>query len=270
MTNWDSEIQDTWEGFGLSIPVVAWGEHRNGDAVKDAILLPTMIGNPKFLNKGYHQIPDMEPKEINGPNGEFVDNPNFGQPKRWESNGKIKVVTVLTLLTDLNGFDFEHFVSEQARKKIEEALRSEEEDDAEFLETVRTWGLRRLYVTGGSLDPNFKTAVKNTTGVPQAGAILTVTHEGKVAHPKKKGVKVNQFGVDYRPPTGASLARVQEYIAKGAPIINRYLQANAQDDVPSGPPASAGAPPRRPINELVGAVAAARSPAVSDDEDVPF
>lgn len=264
MSNWDNEVQDTWEGFGLGVPVIAWGEHRKGEGIKDAIIVPTMIGNPKFIGKGYVQIPDMEEKEIPGPSGDFVSNPKYGQPKRWENNGKIKQITVLTLITDLHGFGFEDFLSEQSRKRVEEALAGDDDEAKEFLDVVGKWGLRRLYITGGVLEPKFKKAVKAVGSSPQPAGLVTVTHGGKVAHPKRPNVKVNEFDVAYAAPNAASLARVQEYVAKAAPIINKYLEANAPE--PEAPASAAASLPPAPAAAGRGAPVSSRP----SEDDAPF
>lgn len=268
MSQWDDELKDSWEGSGLAIPVIAWGDHRKGEGFEDAILLPTYSG--RYVGKGYHQVPDMEPKEIPGPTGDFIPNPNYGKPKRFPNSGNIIPITVLTLLTDKQTLDFDGLVSEPMVKKIEAARATGDDDALQFLSLVEEWGLRRLYVVGGVLDPAFKAAVKASTGSPQPGALLSVLHDGKIPHPKRDKIKVNGFVVRYAPSNAASLARVEEYQRKAAPIVNKYLEANAPQEDAAPASASTSEKPRRPIGDVAAEAYAATSKARSAEEEPPF
>jgi hypothetical protein len=218
--SFESEIRDTWELSGLSIPAISFADHRVGDGFDGAILLPTPDG--KFAGKGYRMIPVMEPKTIRDEKGKPVDNPNYGKPRRWRDGG-LMTQTVLTLLVPgLSTIDFDGFVSAQAIEKFKAAIKSDDPSDTEFVGMIARFGLRRLYIQGGSLEPEFKTAVKNLTKLPQVGGAVSV----RIAkmEPNEHGGRTKFYAVQYALPTTATLAAVEQYLSVGSTVVNDYLQ----------------------------------------------
>jgi hypothetical protein len=226
VVNYEKEIDDTWEGGGLSIPACSWADHRKGDGL-EGILVPTADG--KFAGKGYRMVPDMHKKTIKGPDGKPMTNPDFPGPRRWPSNNKIITVTVLTLLTELRDFDFNSFVSEPALEKIKIAQTGGDPDEIGFLEAVNSCGLRRIYTSGESLDKATRAAVKSVTGKgPQVGAYYKVVI--KDLEPNENQGKTKIFEVTYRAPDVASMAAVEAYLRTQATTINEYLERAPEEE----------------------------------------
>lgn len=264
MSDWDSEIRDSWEAGGLQVPSIAFGEHRKGDGFDDAVLLPITEGinrNAKFLGKGYYEVAQMEPEKLVNPKTgkRDIENPKFGEPRRWEkgfSKGKVMQDTILYLSipafreVDLS---FDTLVSENYLKRIEQVMKGENQDDADFLDLVVKYGLRRIFITGGSLAPNFRAAVKSATPPPQVGATTSVRIEA--LEPNEQGGKTKIYAVKYANPTADGLSFVETYMSKVSPLVNAYLLNGRDDDVDSTPESEAKAH------------AIARADA--DDEDAP-
>ena len=239
---YESEVRDSWE-IGLSIPAISFADHRAGEGFENAILLPTPDG--KFAGKGYREIPVMEPKTIKGPDNKPVENPNYGKPRRWR-DGRIMQQNVLTVLTGLNTLDFNGFMSAQAIEKFKAATTGAEPGDMEFISIVGRFGLRRLFIQGGSLEPEFKTAVKAKGKAPAVGGLVSV----KIAKMESNdyGGKTKFYAVRYDVPTPDSLAKVAEFLSVGSTIVNDYLQINmapgaATDDALAQHAASEEEPP---------------------------
>lgn len=253
MADWDSEIRNSWLPGGLTVPSIAFGEHRKGDGFEDAVLLPITPGinpNPTFIGQGHYELAQLEPDFLPNPKTgkRDLDNPKAGQPRRWEkgfSRGRIMQDTVLYLsVPAFMGADlsFDTLISEKYLERVASVLKQENQDDSDFLDLVVKWGLRRLFVTGGSLAPNFRVALKNATPPPQIGATTSVHIADLV--PNDQGGKTKEYKVGYTAATQDSLAVVSRYMNSASNLIDSYLVAAQKargDDVKPGAEADARA-----------------------------
>ena len=233
MSQWDTEVRDTWGSSLLSIPAISWADHRPGDGFSDGILLPTPSG--LFAGLGYQEFPVMHPRTISVVrNGKMVveDNPEAGKPRRWP-DGKIMQQTVLTLLTPLRTLDYGGLVSEKAIEKIDSTRKSPTDEEGEFLGIIEGYGLRRLYIQGRSLDQGFRAAVKARGRKPEPAAILSVSIDA--LEQNEHGGRTKIFRVEYKLPTTESSAKVAEYLRKHGEFVSNFLNIGEKQE-----PASSG------------------------------
>lgn len=238
MANWDSEIRDSWKIRSLPIPTVAFGEHRKGEGFKQGYILPiteALHHNPTFVGKGYFEMAQMEPDFLLGPNGKRdVPNPKAGQPRRWEkgyTKGAIMQDTVVMLLIpewagkELN---FDTHVSEKYEERMKAALGDADgaEETGDFLTVVQRTGLRQLWVTGGSLAPNFRTAMRANGGRPTPGMSIGVWINAILTD--DEGRKPKEYAVTAEPPTPEGLEAVRLFMEKELPKIAPYLLAGRE------------------------------------------
>lgn len=249
-------IRDRWEASGaLAVPPIAFGNTEVGNGFTYGVILPCPVEGD-FHNKPYEEVFDQEPRKIIAKEGPFagqeVDNPLFGQPKRWPVRGAVhpsdprlrpdgvtpaigeaKQITVLTLAICglvVEGKRGDHFdgiqlMSPNATENFRAASKAGEEDDLVFLAKVKEFGLRRLFDTGGSLQPQLDKAIRATTRKPVIGAIVSVhTTEKK---PRALGFE-RIFGVEYLAPTRDSLALVDLYM-KSPVFIEKMQAAKAEE-----------------------------------------
>ena len=201
----DDEPRDIWE-IGLTIPAISFADRRVGEGFSNGIIVPTQSG--KYQGKGYEIAKKYkDEKDENGkPTGkQIVD--------RWP-DGKPKGQTVLTLLTDLQPGDF---MSSKAIDRYKTAADSGDDELLAFIAKVKQWGLRRAFMSGQSLDPEFKAAVRGAgTSMPQPCAYVSV-HIAKIES-NQYGGRSKFYTVEYRPADDASRAKVAAYLASG-PVV---------------------------------------------------
>lgn len=269
MADWDKELRDSWEAGGLQIPSIAFGDHRKGDGFKGAILLPiteAINANPTFVGKGYYELAQMEPEFLVNPKTgkRDVENPKYGEPRRWEkgfSRGQIMQDTILFLMVpEFAGKDlsFDTLVSEKYLERVQTVLKGESQDDADFLDAVVKLGLRRLFVTGGSLAPNFRASVKRFGGPPSVGASLSVVIDDM--EPNDSGGKTKIYGVDYQAPTAENLAQVEKFMKQDMPLVASYLLAGRAAQESAAPNPQAAAAKEHEVSKADAA----------DDDEPPF
>lgn len=202
----DDEVRDPWE-VGLSIPSISFADHRVGEGFSDAIIVPIQIPG-KYFGLGYEiqkktkQVTDPETKQRS-----LVI-------ERWP-DGKPKPQTVLTLLT---GLGVGEFMSDQAITRFKTAAESGDDELLGFINKVKQFGLRRLFVTGGSLDPEFRAAVRGAgDGKPQPCAYVSVEIV-KMEPNEHPGGRTKFYKVQYRQADQTSRDKVAQYLATGAVI----------------------------------------------------
>jgi hypothetical protein len=248
-------VKDRWEQAGaLAVPPIAFGNTEVGVGFFYGVVLPCPVEGP-FHNRPYVEVFDQEPRKIIAKEGPFagqeVDNPAFGQPKRWPVRGPVhpsnpllrpdghtpaigepKQITVFHLAIcglEVDGKRGDHFdgiqlMSPNAVENFRAASKAGSPEDLQFLEQVKHWGLRRLFDTGGSLQPQLDKAIRSTTRKPIVGAIISV----HVAEKKPRALGFERiFAVEYLAPTRESLAMVDAYMK--APVFIEARQADAAD-----------------------------------------
>jgi hypothetical protein len=208
-TEVDEEVRDPWE-VGLSIPAISFADHRVGEGFEDAIIVPVQKPG-KYFGKGYEIT--KKTKQVTDPETKARSN----VVERWP-DGKPKPQTVLALLTDLpTDGSLDSFMSSNAIDRFKTAAESDDEELRSFIAKVKQWGLRRAFITGGSLDPEFRAAVRGAGhSMPQPCALISV-HIAKM-EPNEHGGKTKFYKVEYKVPTDASRRRVADYLASGAVI----------------------------------------------------
>ncbi len=234
----DEDVRDPWE-VGLSIPAISFAEHRVGEGFTDGIIVPVQV-HGKYFGKGYEiqkkikRVTDPETKQ----SSLVVD--------RWPDN-KAKPQTVLVLLTDLPTDGSPNaFMSDNAVARFKTAKESGDDELISFIDKVKANGLRRLFVTGGSLDPEFRAAVRGAgDGQPQPCAYVSV----RIAkmEPNEHGGKTKFYEVKYRKADDASRRRVADYLASGAVIETGKRDetdpwSDDRQTAPASAPASRPAP----------------------------
>jgi hypothetical protein len=229
----DEEVRDPWE-VGLSIPSISFADHRVGEGFDDAIIVPVQVPG-KYFGKGY---------EIQKKTKRVTDPETRAQTlvvDRWP-DGKPKPQTVLVVLTDLPTDDsLESFMSDNAKARFKTAAESGDDELLGFISKVKQWGLRRFFITGGSLDPEFRNAVRGAGhSNPQPCAYVSARIAKMDAN--EYGGKTKFYVVKYREPDDASRARVAQYLATGAVIeTGKRDETDPWSDDRSAPAASAPA-----------------------------
>jgi hypothetical protein len=273
-------IRDRWEeSVALAVPPIAFGGTEVGAGFRYGVILPCPVEGP-FHNRPYEEVFDMEPRRIiakEGPEaGKEIDNPLFGQPRRWpprgqQTVGQAKQITVFTLAIaglEVEGVKGDHFdgvqlMSKNAVENFTSASKAGIPEDLAFLTKVKEWGLRRLFDTGGSLQPQLDAAIRAATRKPSVGSIVSVHVKEK--EPRGIAGFTRIFAVEYLAPTRASLALVDLYMKSPVFIEKRKAdKAESQSDAwgaqqHDDTPGPASAPASAPV-----------PPAPSTDDEPPF
>lgn len=200
-----AEPRDIWE-IGLSVPAISFADRRVGEGFTDGIIVPVQVG--KYQGKGYEI--GKKYKDEKGPDGkptgkQVVD--------RWP-DGNPKGQTILMLLTDLGPGEF---MSEKAIERFKMAADSGDDELLQFIAKVKQFGLRRFFISGGSLDPEFRSAVRASgDGKPQPCAYVSA-HIAKMEG-NEYGGRTKFYKVEYRKADDASRAKVAAYLATGAVV----------------------------------------------------
>lgn len=276
MADYSKEIRDTYEESGaLNVPAVSFADRRKNEGF-DFVILPQPQNVPKFAGKGYRFVPEMEPLTIKDPAGgtKPIRNPKYGQPRRWDSDGKImqKAMLLISVPSGPNGLaNAADFMSENQIKAIQAATKAADPQDLQFIEFLKALGLRRLYISGGSLRPEFDTAVKSVAKAPQVGGWGRV--EIAELEPNDHGGRTKIYAVTYNVPNAETLALVDRYRNEAEGWLTEFLPDPAAEDhstpddsAAAGPSGALGTPRQEPVRGPSAPAAAA----ATDDAEPPF
>lgn len=195
----EGELQDFFGGEGGGAPAITFVEKPKGTKVT-GVVMPV---DPFSPEKGYRTTAQRNTK------GEVL----YWPLKPGETTKRPRPQAEITLATE---YREREFMSDAAVKR---AVEAEQVDD----------GLRRLMAKGETLTKGLKEALRrsgrNPNLGPEPGSTIAVTIADRT--PNDHGGKTNIFEVEYTPPTDATRAMVQAYIAKAM-----ETPAGGQEDEP--------------------------------------